>query len=106
MFGLFGSRGKNMEKAVEEAAQNPAVRLVDVRTAEEYRQGHLPGSILLPLDQLNRADQLLPDKSAPVYVYCLSGARSATACKMLGRMGYAQVSNIGGIGGYRGRLER
>ena len=40
------------------------------------------------------------------YVYCLSGARSAAACQMLGRMGYTKVSNIGGIGGYPGPLAR
>ena len=107
MFNLFGPKCDSlpMDKGVEEAGRNPAIRLVDVRTPEEYREGHLPGSLNLPLDELARAEKALPDKQAPLYVYCLSGARSGMACRMLLKMVYAKVVNIGGIGGYRGRVE-
>lgn len=106
LFNLFGKRGPSMVQAVEEAGRDTSIRLVDVRTPGEYAQGHLPGSLLLPLDNLRSAPELLPDKDAQIYVYCLSGARSAAACQMLGRMGYTKVSNIGGIGGYPGPLAR
>lgn len=102
---LFGKRGISMEEAVKEAEANPSVRLLDVRSREEYAQGHLPGSLLMPLNDIGRASVLLTDKDAPLYVYCLSGARSGMACHRLRQMGFSQVSNIGGIGGYRGKLE-
>ena len=44
-------------------------------------------------------------KDSPVYVYCLSGARSAQAAAMLRRIGYNNVKNIGGIAGYKGEVE-
>lgn len=102
---LFGKRGISMEEAVQEVSGNPAAKLLDVRTREEYKQGHLPGSLLLPLSDLGRASVLITDRETPLYVYCLSGARSGMACQMLRQMGFSQVQNIGGIGGYRGKLE-
>lgn len=75
-----------------------AVVVVDVRTAEEYAEGHIPGSLLLPLDSIG-ADALsaLPDKDAPLFVYCRSGRRSAIAAAQLLEMGYTQVWDLGGI---------
>lgn len=107
MQGLF-NRGKTMpmREAVNAARENPGVRLVDVRTPAEYRQGHLPGSISVPLDQWEQIQEEVPDKGTPLYVYCLSGARSQAACRGFGRLGYTEVVNIGGISGYDGPLER
>ncbi len=107
MLGMF-NRGKTMpmREAVETANGNLGVRLVDVRTPAEYRQGHLPGSISVPLDQWEQIQEIVPDKGMPLYVYCLSGARSQAACRGFGRLGYTEVVNIGGIAGYDGPLER
>jgi rhodanese-related sulfurtransferase len=107
MQGLF-NRGKTMpmREAVKAAMDNPDIRLVDVRTPAEFRQGHLPGSISVPLDQWERIQALVPDKRAHLYVYCLSGARSQAACRGFGQLGYTEVVNIGGISGYDGPLER
>ncbi len=72
--------------------------LLDVRTAEEYLSGHITGSILLPLDELDaKADETLKDKNAIIYVYCRSGRRSKIAAEMLAGMGYTQVFDLGGI---------
>jgi rhodanese-related sulfurtransferase len=107
MQGLFNRvKTMPMREAVNAAKGNPDVRLVDVRTPAEFRQGHLPGSISVPLDQWVRIQELVPDKGAPLYVYCLSGARSQAACRGFGRLGYTEVVNIGGIAGYDGPLER
>lgn len=76
--------------------------LLDVRTREEYKSGHLPGAINVPLDELQQAQ--LP-QGRTVYAYCRSGARSAQACMWLKQAGY-QAENLGGLMGYRGRLER
>ena len=81
--------------------ETPDAVLLDVRTPEEYRAGHVPGAKNLPLDRLGGVN--LP-KSQPVFAYCLSGARSAQACAWLNRQGHEAV-NLGGIGSYRGPLE-
>lgn len=74
------------------------ITLLDVRTAHEYESGHITGSILLPLDELEtRAPKLLKDKDAVIFVYCRSGRRSKIAAEMLAGMGYTQVYDLGGI---------
>ena len=76
--------------------------VVDVRTAAEYRQGHVPGSVNIPLDRISGARL---DKGAPLFVYCRSGARSGQACAILTQRGFEAV-NIGGILYYHGELEQ
>ena len=80
--------------------------LLDVRTAEEYKAGHIEGSINVPLQNIGSIKQLIENLSAPIYTYCLSGERSRQAVSALRAMGYTNVSNAGGINGYRGRLAR
>ena len=79
--------------------------LVDVRTTGEYASGHIPGSHNVPLDNLGRIDDDDPDENTPVFVYCLSGGRSGRAVSMIKQMGYTNVTNIGGISAYRGKVE-
>ncbi len=72
--------------------------LIDVRTQGEYVSGHIKGSQLLPLDMLvNGAEKMIPDKNKKIVVYCQSGARSSQAAKIFTQLGYADVSNLGGI---------
>ena len=107
MFNFFGGRSKKgMMEAVKEAQRDQGVRLVDVRSPEEYKSGHVPGAISLPLDKLDSAARLLPDKGLKLYLYCHSGARSAMAVGALKRLGYADCTNVGGVGGYTGALEK
>jgi phage shock protein E len=74
------------------------VFLVDVRTPEEYLDGHIPQSLLLPQDEIQqKALEVLPDKYATVIVYCRSGRRSALAAKELIGLGYKCVYDLGGI---------
>jgi rhodanese-related sulfurtransferase len=80
--------------------------LLDVRTKEEYSGGHIPGSINIPLQEISRVGKEIPDKSTPIYSYCLSGVRSSQAISCLRDMGYTAVTNIGGINRYSGSLER
>ncbi len=95
-----------MAQAMENIRQDPGIRLVDVRSPGEYREGHLPGSLSIPLDDLGQVRRLIPETGATIYAYCASGARSAMAVGLLKRMGYSQVQNIGGITSYPGELER
>ena len=98
-------KDRDINAWVQEAAGVAGSVLLDVRTREEYRQGHIPGSRNLPLDQVGRARETLPDRSTPLYVYCYSGARSGQAVAALKRMGYDHVTNIGGIQTYRGKTK-
>ena len=72
--------------------------LLDVRTVGEYKEKHIPGSLLVPVDVIEDEAQVkLPDKNAIIFVYCRSGNRSVTASKALVQMGYRNVYNLGGI---------
>ncbi len=68
--------------------------LVDVREADEWRQGHLPGAVHLPRGHLEmKAEALLPDRDAPIVLYCAGGVRSAFAARTLQEMGYRNVAS-------------
>jgi len=72
--------------------------LVDVRTAGEFKEGHIKGAVLIPVDEItSRAEKELPDKNAAIVVYCRSGVRAARAAQSLADMGYTNVYNMGGI---------
>ena len=65
-------------------------------TPEEYRAGHIPGSVNVPLDRLEGV-RTVADKTTPLYVYCRSGARSASAAGVLRRSGYEKVTDMAGL---------
>lgn len=103
---FFGSHeANNVNTGTEKFRNTPGAVLVDVRQEDEYASGHIPGSINIPSDRIDGATAEIPDKSTPVFVYCLSGARSAGAASWLRRAGYTTVYNIGGISSYRGERE-
>jgi rhodanese-related sulfurtransferase len=79
---------------------NPYV-LLDVRTEEEYRDGHIEGALLIPDYEIkDRVEAELPDKSARILIYCRSGNRSASAARAMIDMGYTGVYDFGGINGW------
>lgn len=74
---------------------------VDVRTAKEFKGGHIPGAINIPVQQLPLRMQQVPSDQQ-VYVYCEAGIRSARAASMLVKAGYSNIENIGdGMRGWR-----
>lgn len=82
----------------KEMMEEDGVIVLDVRTKEEFDSGHIEGALLLPLDTIaERADELLPEKSVKLLVYCRSGNRSRSASEQLIEMGYTQVFDFGGI---------
>lgn len=103
-FDLF--KQPDINKGVEDCRADTGAVLLDVREAQEYRRGHIPGSKNIPLQELNRIAAVADNKNVPLYVYCYSGSRSRQAVSILQRMGYTNVKNIGGIAGYSGKLER
>ena len=95
---MFGMTKHISAKEVKTLIDQGGAQLVDVRTPQEYKEGFIPKAISLPLDKLSyRAEQALPDKEAAIILYCLSGARSGQAAKLLVQMGYKNVRNLGSI---------
>ena len=98
---IFGRNKIN--EAVEACRQDPDAVLLDVREEDEFRAGHIPGAVNLPLSRIRSIDLPL---DTPLYVYCLRGTRSLQAVGVLKDMDYDDVRSIGGITAYRGPLER
>lgn len=76
------------------AAQSPEPYLLDVRTAGEYKQGHIHGADLIPLDELSTKIAKIP-KGREIICICESGSRSSVAARQLSTQGY-KVSNMRG----------
>ena len=77
--------------------------LVDVRTAEEYREGHIRGAVHIPYLEIGDR-RPTADQSALIVVYCHSGGRSENAKRTLVEKGYQRVCNFGGIVHWPGEL--
>ena len=72
--------------------------ILDVRTQEEYDEGHIPGAILIPNTEIEaRAEAILTDKDQLILVYCRSGRRSKLAAEILVELGYTNIKEFGGI---------
>lgn len=72
--------------------------ILDVRSREEYDQGHIPGAILIPNTEIEaKSADLLPDKDQLILVYCRSGRRSKLAAQSLADLGYTNIREFGGI---------
>lgn len=96
MFFTNINRGRKEYKNTKEAI------LIDVREADEFHAGHIPGAVNIPLAAVG--DISYP-KDTPLFVYCLHGTRSKRAALILKSRGYAKVESIGGIRSYHGPLE-
>ena len=79
-----------------------ACAIVDMRTREEYDEGHIPGAICIPVESITRPPELLPDYNETVLVYCRSGRRSKQAAQKLASMGYTDIREFGGINDWTG----
>ena len=102
-----GSYQQITQEEAKEMMDNQEVIILDVREQDEYDGGHIPGARLLPVDTIaSAAPEALPDLQAEIWVYCQSGRRSAAAGRALLAMGYQQVRDLGGIGGWTGPLVR
>ena len=99
-------RMPDINRGLQEYAATPQALLLDVRTPEEFAQGHIPGSKNVPLHVLDKVAGIIENKDTPLFVYCHSGSRSHQAVGLLGKMGYRNVNDLGGIAAYRGKVER
>lgn len=101
----LGYRQISMEEAAKLMEQETDYLLLDVRTAEEFQQGHIPEAMNLPNEDIG-TQQLtqLPQKDQLLLIYCRSGNRSKQAAKKLVNLGYTNVVEIGGIIDWTGDL--
>ena len=71
--------------------------LIDVRSNQEYREGHLQGAINIPdFEVANRVEREIPKKNQQIVLYCQYGGRSKNASMMMKKMGYTNVYNLYG----------
>ena len=85
------------EEAKQRMEENSEAIVLDVRTQEEFDQGHIPGAVCLP-NEFITAEMPFPfEKDAEILVYCRSGRRSAEAASKLRSMGFTKVFDFGGI---------
>ena len=88
--------------------EDTTVVRLDVRTANEYAQGHIPGALLIDVTQtdfIHKAEQLLP-KDKTIALYCRSGRRSKTAAQLLAKQGYQVIELNTGFNSWKGEIER
>ena len=81
--------------------------ILDVRTREEYDEGHIPGAILISHEEIaEKAEQVLTDKDQLILVYCRSGRRSKIAAEALVELGYTNIKEFGGISDWPYEVEK
>ena len=102
-FDIF--KVKDINGELEKAKTIEGSVILDVRTVSEYKGGHIPKSINIPVDEISKVSVKYQDKATPFFFYCLSGARSAGAVRIMNQMGYENVVDMGGISRYYGEIE-
>ena len=104
---LVGCNGGNNKNAYEQITPAEAKALMDseqgyiildVRTEEEFAEGHIAGAILIPDYEIGeKAESILTDKEQLILIYCRSGRRSKNAASELATLGYTNIKEFGGI---------
>ena len=98
-------RQVNPEEAAAMMESETDYILLDVRTQQEYKQGHIPGAICVPNEAIGSGEiSELPDKEQLILVYCRSGNRSKKACATLSDLGFENVVDFGGISEWPGTI--
>ena len=88
----------NAEEAAAMMEEESSYIILDVRTAQEYSEKHIPGAINIPNETIGTEDiPELPDKEQLILVYCRSGNRSKQASEKMAEIGYSNVYEFGGI---------
>lgn len=93
----------NAEEAAAMMEEESSYIILDVRTAQEYSEKHIPGAISIPNEAIGTEDiPELPDKEQLILVYCRSGNRSKQASEKLVKLGYTNIVEFGGINDWTG----
>ncbi len=90
------------QQAYELLQKESNLTILDVRTPQEFKEEHIQGAILIPLQELNEnLSQLQNVKGDKIIVYCHSGTRSVAASRILIKNGFSPVNVTGGISGWK-----
>lgn len=93
----------NAEEAATMMEEESSYIILDVRTAQEYSEKHIPSAINIPNETINTEDiPEMPDKEQLILVYCRSGNRSKQAAEKLVKLGYTNIVEFGGINDWMG----
>ena len=93
----------SMDEAVAMMAEETGYIILDVRRADEFAEGHIPGAINVANESIGTDDiPELPDKDQLIMVYCRSGRRSKEAAEKLVKLGYTNIVEFGGILDWKG----
>lgn len=98
-------RSIGMDEAVSMMEKESDYIILDVRTAEEFESGHIPGAINVANESIGKEEiSELPDKEQLIFVYCRSGNRSKQASEKLVKLGYTNIVEFGGINDWTGEI--
>ena len=102
-----GYRQISMDEAVKMMKDEKNYIILDVRRPDEYSEGHIPGAINVPNEEIGTAEIAeLPNKSQLILVYCRSGRRSKEASEKLVKLGYTNIVEFGGVNDWTGEIEK
>ena len=102
-----GYRQISMDEAVAMMREEKNYIILDARRPDEYAEGHIPGAINVPNEEIGTAEiPELPSKSQLILVYCRSGRRSKEASEKLVKLGYTNIVEFGGILDWKGEIEK
>ena len=97
----------SMQEITKIMSENSNYIILDVRTIEEYKEGHIPNAICIPNETIGQDIQnLLKDKNQLILIYCRSGNRSKQAAEKLQKLGYTNLIEFGGIIDWKGEIEK
>jgi len=91
---VFG-RGREIQGPDARKLVAAGARLLDVRSAEEFAGGHLPGAVNIPVQELDRRLAEVGPRDSELVLYCRSGHRSGRAAELLRQRGFTKVHNLG-----------
>ena len=98
-----GYRQVTAEEAIALMEKESGYIILDVRTAQEYSEKHIPDAVNIPNESIGAEDlPALPDKNQLILVYCRSGNRSKQASEKLAALGYTNIVEFGGINSWPG----
>ena len=103
----LGYKQITMSEAVKMMETEKNCIILDVRRADEFAEGHIPGAINVANEVIGTEEiPELPDKSQLILVYCRSGRRSKEASEKLVKLGYTNIVEFGGINDWTGEIEK
>jgi rhodanese-related sulfurtransferase len=101
-----GVKPGRVDGATAKSLAAAGAKVVDVRTAEEFASGHVPGAINIPYDQIARRASEIGPPSTPVVLYCRTGRRSGIAVETLRKAGYEKLYDFQSVSAWPGELTK